>query len=400
MNVVVVGNGVAGTLAAKALRDLDSEASITVFAAERHPYYPRPNLIEYLAGTMAREELFAFPPSWPADRRIDLRLGEPVRAIHPASGEVETAEGRRVRYDRLLLADGASASVPPIPGVGRRGVFTLRTLDDAEAVLNELSVRPRVAVIGGGLLGLEIARGLRGRGADVEVIEFFPYLLPRQLDPEGSALLRGRIEAAGVRVRVGTATEEIFGGDSVRGLRFKDGKELAADLAVIAAGVKPNTALARDAGLPVDRGVLVSDRMETGVPGIFAAGDGTQHNGRLYGIIPASFEQARVAAVNLLGGNASYRGTIPSNTLKVAGLALTSIGNVNPEGPGYEVLRRADPERGLYKKIVLQEGTLVGAIWLGTKSGVSEISKAIARRAAAGPGKESLLEDGFDFSKL
>ena len=192
----------------------------------------------------------------------------------------------------------------------------------------------------------------------------------------------------------------IFGGDSVRGLRFKDGKELAADLAVIAAGVKPSTALARDAGLPVDRGVLVSDRMETGVPGIFAAGDGTQHNGRLYGIIPASFEQARVAAVNLLGGNASYRGTIPSNTLKVAGLALTSIGNVNPEGPGYEVLRRADPERGLYKKIVLQEGTLVGAIWLGTKSGVSEISKAIARRAAAGPGKESLLEDGFDFSKL
>jgi nitrite reductase (NADH) large subunit len=400
VKVVVVGNGVAGTLAAKGLRDRDPGIGIVLFAAERHPYYPRPNLIEYIAGAMPREKLFAFPPAWYADRKIDLRLATPVRAILPESWEVETADGAREPYDRLLLADGASASIPPIRGAGARGVFTVRTLDDADALLESLRTHPRVAVVGGGLLGLEVARGLRSRGADVEVIEFFPYLLPRQLDPPGAAVLKTLFEARGIRVRVGVVTQEVLGGDEARGLRFQDGTELAADMVVVAAGIRPNTGLAKSAGLTVDRGVVVDDRMGTSRPGIFAAGDGAEHKGRIYGIIPAAFDQARIAAANILGRPEVYKGTIPSNTLQVAGLALTAVGLVNPEGPGFEEIRKADPDKGLYKKIVLKDGVLVGAIWLGTKAGVAEVSRAVLAGKDVGGRKNAILEAGFDFSTL
>lgn len=400
LKVVIVGNGVAGTLAAKALRDKDSQTEITLLAAEGHPYYPRPNLIEYLAGVLPREKLFAFPPAWPADQKIDLRLSSPVRAVHPSAGEVELAGGEKLPFDRLLLADGASASVPPIRGADKKGVFTLRTLDDAEALLDHVRSHPRVAVIGGGLLGLEIARALQTRRAEVEVIEFLPHLLPRQLDAAGSAILKVQVESCGIKVRVGVATEEIVGDEGARGLRFKDGSELQAGTVLIAAGVRPNTALAKAAGVAVDRGVLVNDRMETNLAGVFAAGDGVQHNGRLYGIIPASFEQARTAAAAIQGREGRYAGTVPSNTLKVAGLALTSLGVVNPEGPGYEELRASDPGTGGYKKIVLQDGSLVGAIWMGTKAGVPELAKAVSQRKRVAPLKHELLRDGFDFKTL
>jgi len=400
MKVVIVGNGVAGTLSAKAIRDNDAEASIILLSAERHPYYPRPNLIEYIAGVLSRPRLFAFPADWPDERRIDLRLSTPAKAVHPAAKEVELAGGERLSYDKLLLADGASAFVPPIRGVEKRGVFTLRTLDDAEAILDFARSHPRAAVVGGGLLGLEIARALQMRGAEVEVIEFLPYLLPRQLDAAGSAVLKAQIEARGIVVRVGLATEEIFGEAEVRGLRFKDGSETPTDMVLIAAGVKPNLALAREAGLAVDRGVLVNDRMETGVSDIYAAGDGTQHGGRLYGIIPASFEQARIAAAAIQGRDGLYKGTVPSNSLKVSGLALTSVGVVNPEGSGFEELRASNPEAGVYKKIVLQDGALVGAVWMGTQAGVPDLVKAVNQRKQAASRKHDLLREGFDFKSL
>ncbi|MBM3295230.1 MAG: NAD(P)/FAD-dependent oxidoreductase [Candidatus Aminicenantes bacterium] len=400
MKIVIVGNGVAGTMAAKAIRDHDPGASITILAAEGHPYYPRPNLIEYVAGGLPRAKLFAFPPGWASGLGIDLRLATPARAIRPESREVEPAAGGALPYDRLLLADGASAAVPPIRGADKGGVFTLRTLDDAEAIVEHVRKRPRVAVVGGGLLGLEIARALQARSAEVEVIEFLPHLLPRQLDPAGGEVLKSQIERRGIRVRVGLATEEILGRTDVEGLRFKDGSEIRVDTAVLAAGVRPNLALARQAGLAVDRGVLVNDRMETSLPGIYAAGDGTQHDGRLYGIIPAAFEQARIAAAAILDREGRYIGTVPSNTLKVAGMALTSVGLVNPEGPGFEELRASNPEAGIYKKIVLRDGALVGAVWLGTKAGVAELVKAVSRKTPAASRKHDLLREDFDFASL
>ncbi|MCX6566271.1 MAG: FAD-dependent oxidoreductase [Candidatus Aminicenantes bacterium] len=400
MNVVIVGNGLAGTVAAKSIRELDERASIVIFAAERRLYYPRPNLIEFLAGRLPEGKIYAFPASWSEKNRIDLRLGTPVRRIRPAEKTVEAADGTIVPYDRLLLADGASSSVPPVAGTGKAGVFTVRTLDDAHALLDYFQTHPRVVVLGGGLLGLEIGRALRTRGAEVTVAEIFPSLLPRQLDPPGGDILKSRIEETGIRVLLGVAAEEITGDAEARGIRFKDGSRLEADLIVIAAGVKPNTALAREAGLAVDRGVVVDDRMAATAEGIFAAGDGTQHRGRLYGIIPASFAQSRVAAENICGRVKLYEGTIPSNQLKVSDLAFLSAGIIRPEEPGFEEIRLSRPESGIYKKIVLKNGVLAGAIWMGTKTGAAEIGAAVAAGRNVAAWKSEILEDGFDYKRL
>ncbi len=400
MRAVIIGNGLAGTMAAKTLRELDSQVEIVVFAEEKHPYYPRPNLVEYVAGKLPYERIFAFSEEWHVRQKIDIRLGTPVRKIHPQSREVELDAGRREPYDALLVANGASSFVPPIKGSDTRGVFSLRTLDDAKAILDYLRDHRRVVVIGGGLLGLEIARAIRSQGAEVEVVEFFDRLLPRQLDVQGALLLRSQIESLGIRVRLGVTTEEIFGPDEIKGIRLKGGAEISADMAVVAAGVRPNLDLPRAAGLATDRGLVVDDRLRTSHPGVFAAGDGIQHRGKVYGIIPASFDQARAAAYNMLGQEKKYEGTIPANTLKVVGLYVTSLGLATPEGQGYEEIRKIKKEEGIYKKVVLQDGVLVGAVWMGTKKGVSEMARAVTAKIKVNQWINTLLDDSFDFSVL
>jgi nitrite reductase (NADH) large subunit len=311
------------------------------------------------------------------------------------------ADGGEEAYDALCLADGASSAVPPIKGADKPGVFTLRTLDDAEAILASVASRPQVVVIGGGLLGLEMARALSARGCGVAVLEVFPRLLPRQLDAPGAAILARQIEAGGIRVLTGVAVEEITGGPEASGVRLKSGETIPAGTVLIAAGVRPNVDLAREAGLTVDRGLVVDDDMATGAAGVFAAGDNTQHAGRLYGIIPAAFDQARTAASSMLGRRRPYAGTVPSNTLKVMGLDLVSVGLVNPEpADGAEEIRRADPEAGVYRKIVLREGRLAGAVWMGTKAGAQAVAQAVAARRPAAAFKDEILADGFDFGRL
>ena len=400
MKIVIVGNGLAGTLAAKTARELDPEAGIEIFGEEKYAYYPRPNLIEFLAGRLPYEKLFAFPEDWNVRQRIDVHLGAKVAKIRPDERTVETGSGGVFPYDALLLASGARAAVPPLTGSGLKGVFVLRTLDDALAILDHLRTHAHVAVLGGGLLGLEIARAIRGRGAEVSVVEFFDRLLPRQLDPAAAGILKHQIEKTGISVRLGAVSREILGAAEVRGIRFESGDEVEADLVVIAAGVKPELALAKDAGLTVERGIVVDDRLRTSRPEIFAAGDVAEHQGRVYGIIPASFEQARAAAGNMLGMDMPYSGTVPSNTLRVAGLYVTSAGEVNPEARGHEVLVRSVPEDGLYKKIVLKEGRLVGAIWMGTKKGALEIGRFVALKKDVESRKGDLLEDTFDFAEM
>lgn len=400
MKIIIVGNGLAGTIAAKTVRELDPEAGIEIFAEEKYAYYPRPNLIEFLAGRLPYEKLFAFPEIWSVRQRIGLHFGDRVAEIRPNERTIETGSGGVFPYDTLLLASGARAAVPPLTGSGLKGVFVLRTLDDALAILDHLRTHAHVAVLGGGLLGLEIARAIRGRGAEVSVVEFFDRLLPRQLDPAAAGILKHEIEKTGISVRLGAISREILGPAEVRGIRFESGDEIEADLVVIAAGVKPDLALAKDAGLTVERGVVVDDHLRTSRPEIFAAGDVAEHQGRIYGIIPASFEQARAAAHNMLRMDMPYAGTVPSNTLKVAGLFVTSAGEVNPEARGYEVLVRFVPEQGLYKKIVLKEGRLVGAIWMGTKKGASEIGRFVALKKDVESRKGDLLEDTFDFAEM
>ena len=400
MRVLVIGNGLSGTVAAKTMRELDQEVEIDIFAEEKYHYYPRPNLIEFLAGNMTLEKLYAFPEKWYADMRIKVHLDKPVEKILPDSEEVKIKGGKKEKYDYLLLANGGYASIPPFKGKEKRGVFTLRTLDDTYEILEYIEEHRRVAVIGGGLLGLEAARAIKSRGAEVEVVEFFTRLLPRQLDIQGASLLKEQIENMGIRVHLGLATEEILGQDGVTGLKFKGGEEIEADVALVAAGVRTNIQIASEAGLKTDRGLVVNDFLQSSNPKIFAAGDILQHRGIVYGIIPASFNQARIAAYNILGQKKTYEGTIFSNTLKVVGMDVASIGLVNPEGEGYEEIRKEKKKKAVYKKLVLQNGIIVGAIWMGTKEGVNEINRLISYKTNVERWKNSLLEDDFDFSVI
>lgn len=399
MKAVIIGHGLAGTMAAKTLRELDLEVEVELFEEENYSYYPRPNLIEFLAGRLPYEKLFAFPESWAERQRITIHTGLKAKELLPAEKSVVDDSGVRHRYDRLLLATGSRANLPPIPGRDLDGVFVLRTLDDALAILVRLKTAGKAAVIGGGLLGLEIARALRGRGPEVTVVEFFDRLLPRQLDGAGSALLKSHMEAAGIKVRLATATEAFTGdGGRVTGLKFKNGGSEAADLVIVAAGVTPEVGPARQAGAGVNRGVVVDDLLRTSLPDVFAAGDCAEHRSRVYGIIPASFEQARAAAYNMLGRDLPYRGNVPATTLKVAGLAVTSAGEFDPEAGDYEVLTFQSPAEGIYKKLVLKGGRLAGAIWMGSRKGAQDITRLVSLGADVSKWKQELFLESFDFS--
>lgn len=400
MRVIVIGNGISGIIFSKTLREIDQDVDIDVFAGEKYHYYPRPNLIDFLAEKIPFERLFAFSEDWYTSKNIRIHLSKPVKKILPASQEIELDSGQKERYDRLIVANGSNSFVPPFQGTEKKGIFTLWNLDDAYKILEYLADHPNVVVIGGGLLGLEIARALNTRGAQVGVVEFFDRLLPRQLDKQGASILQHHIERMGIHVRVGTVTEEFLGREKIRGLRFKGGDRLDADMALVAAGARPNIDLAKEAGLEVDRGLVVNEYLKTSSPLIYGVGDAVQHKGKVYGIIPASFDQARSAAYSVSGQEKKYAGTIPSNTLKVLGVHLTSIGMVNPEEGEFEELRKEIREEGIYKKIVLQDGVIVGAIWMGTKEGVSDITRIIINKANVGEWKEALLEDQFDFSVI
>lgn len=400
MRVIIVGNGLAGIISAKTLRELDKKVEIEIFAEEKYHYYPRPSLIEFLAGTIPFERMFAFPQEWYREQNINIHLGKPVTRIFPDSQEIEVAGGKKEKYESLLLANGSFSFIPPFKGTDKKGIFALRTLDDAFKLLEHLKNHQRVVVIGGGLLGLEIARAMKSRGAQVDVVEFFDRLLPRQLDIQGASLLKAQVENMGINVHLGLATEEILGQNDVRGLRFKGEREIEMDMAIVAAGVRSNIRLAKEAGLETDRGLVTDDYLQSSNPKIFGAGDVIQHRGRVYGIIPSSFNQARVVASNILGKKEKYEGTVPSNTLKVAGLDLTSVGLVNPEEGTSEEFRKEKKEEGIYKKVVIQKGVVVGAIWLGTRKGVNEINRIISQKVNIEKHKISLLEDDFDYSVL
>lgn len=400
MKVLIIGNGLSGTVAAKTMRELDQKIEIDIFAEEKYHYYPRPNLIEFLAGSIPLEKLFAFPEEWYNEMGINVHLDRPVKRILPDSEEIEVEGGEKEKYDYLLLANGGYPLIPPFKGKEKRGVFTFRTLNDTYEILEYVKEHRRVAVIGGGLLGLETARAMKSRGADVEVMEFFEHLLPRQLDAQGASLLKEQIEKLGIRVHLGLATEEILGRDEVRGLKFKGGEEIETDIALVAAGVRTNIQIAKEAGLETDRGLVVNDLLQSSDPKIFAAGDVLQHRGIVYGIIPASFNQARIAAYNILGQKKAYEGTVFSNTLKVVGIDVASIGHVHPGEDDVEEIRKEKKKEGVYKKLVTQSGIIVGAIWMGTKEGLNEVNRLISYKINVERWKNSLLEDDFDFSVI
>ena len=409
MKHVIVGSGVAGVTAAQAIVRADPSAEVHLFGAEPHPYYRRPRLWEFIAGEVEQEALYFRPPEWYAERGIHLHLGVRVTLLDPAvhrltlrpgSGQA-LADGSTVEYDRLLLATGGRPFVPPCEGTDKEGVFTLRTLDDALAIKAYALKVSTAVVIGGGLLGLETARALGTAGLEVTVVEFFPYLLPRQLDEEGSEVLQSLLEAQRLRIITGGATEAVLGDEHADGIRLEDGRQVPGELVLFSTGIRSEVSLAQAAGLEVNRGVVVDEQLRTSAADVFAAGDAAEFEGRVYGIIPAAVEQAQTAAANMVApGSAIYSGTLAATTLKVAGAELVSLGECIVPDDEIITLRHVDLAAGHYRKFVLRDGRIVGAILLNDKERARPVIRLMERGGDVLAQADHLLDDDFDLKSL
>ncbi|MFH0788784.1 MAG: FAD-dependent oxidoreductase [Pseudomonadota bacterium] len=376
MNYIIIGNGVAGTTAATAIRKEDPAGEITIFSDEAYPFYSRIRLMEYLAGEVDIQKLQIHSDNWYESQRIKLVLNTKIGDIDKNRKEVVAQSGERQTYDKLLLAAGSTSFVPPIKGAEKKGVFTLRSIKDAQAIKTFAAGKTRVLLIGGGLLGLEVGNSLRKTGLLVSVAEFFPRLLPRQTDPACAALLQARLEQMGLTFYLGVASKEILGDDQTNGLLLEDGRRIETDLIIISAGVRPSLELGQKLGLKMGKAIPVSDQMETEIPDIYAAGDGIEHKGLVYGIWPASEKQGEVAGLNMAGKKTAYTGTTFSNQLKVAGIDLLAAGDIDPDGK-LEAFIDQNQETGTYRKLVLKEDRLVGCLLFGTLAGRKQILKAL-----------------------
>ncbi|MGV9538489.1 FAD-dependent oxidoreductase [Streptosporangium sandarakinum] len=395
--LVVVGNGMAGARLVSEVRARDPHIRITVFGAEAGRPYNRALLSNVLAGTMTPGQVRMLDAEWYADHAVTALPGVEVTAIDREAREVLTACGRREPYDVLVLATGGEAVVPPLPGAERAVAF--RTMGDCEAILAAAGTARRAVVVGGGLLGVEAARGLAGRGLPVTLLHLAGHLMERQLDAEAGLVLGESLAGLGVEIRTGVTVREILG-DGVRlaagagrgtaagtaGATAAspsgtgepgEGEVVEADLVVLACGVRPVTRLARDAGLAVARGVVVDDEMRTGDPSIFAIGECAEHDGVVYGLVAPAWEQAAVVAglVTATDRTARYRGSRLVTRLKARGVELAAMGETHLTEDEAEIVRFSHRTRGTYRKLVIRDGRLVGAILLGETPAVGTVTR-------------------------
>ena len=413
-HVVVVGNGMAGSRLVQELRarDPDHRLRITVFAAEAHASYNRILLSELLAGRTSVEDILLTPDVWYADNGIALHNGVGVAAIDRSAKTVTATDGTVVGYDVLVLATGSVPWVPPADGLVVDGglvdgAVAFRTVEDCRRILDLAAVAQHAVVVGGGLLGLEAARGLVGRGLDVDVVHPMGHLMERQLDAGAGGVLSRKLRDLGVRIRLGVTvacvqTEVVDGRPRVNGVQLTDGEVIDTSLVVLACGIRPDIALARDAGLRVEQGVVVDSQLRSVVDeAVFAIGECAQHDGQVYGLVAPAWEQAAIVAdvVSGVRADASYAGSAVITRLKAAGVDLASMGDPHADvddGSGRDVVQFVDPARGIYKKLVISNGKLTGAILLGDCTTAGTVTQLFDRGACVPSNPLSLLFAGLD----
>jgi nitrite reductase (NADH) large subunit len=364
--LVVVGNGMAGMRTVEELLKLDpARYDIAVFGAEPHPNYDRIMLSSVLAGEKQVDDIVINPRAWYDENGIVLHAGDAVAAIDPKARTVTAASGLTVPYDRLLLATGSRPIVPPIPGLNLPGVCAFRDIADVDTMISAAETYKRAVVIGGGLLGLEAAWGLKRRGMEVAVVHLMPTLMERQLDEAAGKLLQRDLTERGIAFFTDGQTEEVTGTDRVTGIKLADGREAPADLVVVAIGIRPDIALARAAGLEVNRGIVVGDNMATSDPDIFAVGECAEHRGAVVGLVAPIWDMAKVCAHHLAGGDELiYAAQATATRLKITGIDVYSAGQLAAGEDEDEVVLR-DARRRAYRKLVMRDGKVVGTVLYG-----------------------------------
>jgi nitrite reductase (NADH) large subunit len=387
-NHLIIGNGVAGTTAAENIRKLDKAGKITIVTEESTPFYYRMRLPDFISGDLAEDKLSAKKDQWYKDQGIELKLQTRIQGADPGKKTVSTQSGLEIPYDRLLIATGSRSFIPPMKGSDKKGVFALRTIQDARDIVAWAKNIQKVVLIGGGLLGLEAGNALRKFGKNLTVVEFFPRLLPRQLDVTGGGRLQKIMEGMRFSFRLGAKTQEIKGEDRVSAVLLEGGELLPAEMVIVSAGVRPSLELAKALKLDHDKGVKVDEQMRTNQSGIYAAGDVAEFKGMPYGIWTAATEQGQIAGTNMAGGNALYKGTVMANTLKVIGIDLASAGNIDAEN---RLESKVLTGEEVYKKIVLENDQIVGCIMLGDTKGFTKITKLMSEKQNVSQIKDKLL---------
>lgn len=364
-HLVVIGNGMAGCRAVEELLARDpARYRITIFGAEPRVNYNRIMLSPVLAGEKCFDDIVINDADWYASNGIALIAGDPVVAIDRHAKTVTTRGGTTETYDRLLIATGSDPFIIPVPGKDLPGVIAFRDMDDVDTMLAAADAGGDAVVIGGGLLGLEAAHGLSLRGMKVTVIHLMPTLMERQLDEAAGWLLKQALEARGQTILTGADTAEIVGDGKVEGVKLKDGTLIPASLVVMAVGIRPSVALARDAGLAVGRGIQVDDHMVTSDPAVLAVGECVEHDGQVYGLVAPLWDMCRSLADGLVQQPSGYRGSVTSTKLKVSGIDVFSAGDFSG-GDGCEDIVLRDASRGVYKRVIVRDDRIVGAVLYG-----------------------------------
>src|ERR1700690_1182335 len=364
-SLVIVGNGMA---AARLVDELAKVAlgryAVAVIGDEPRLAYNRVLLSSVLAGETASHEIELKSAGWWRDRGVTLKYGCAVGEVDVGRRELKIANEESVHFSKLVLATGSNPLRLNVPGVELTGVHTFRDSRDVDLLLTLAAGKKRVVVVGGGLLGLEAAYGLAKAGAPVTLLHLMDRLMERQLDASAGALLKSLVEKKGITVLLNASTSRIIGEHRVEGIELNDGTRIEADAVILAAGIRPNIALARDAGIPVNRGVMVDDQLKTGVGDVFALGECAEHRGICYGLVEPAYEQARVLAQHLAGRSVAYGGSVVATNLKVSGVSVFSAGDfIGAEGS--ETILLSDVRHGTYKKLVISEGRLTGAVLVG-----------------------------------
>ncbi|PPA71001.1 nitrite reductase large subunit NirB [Jeotgalibacillus proteolyticus] len=379
--LVVIGNGMAGVRFVQRILEQDSKAyDITIFGSEKHAGYSRLMLSSVLQGESSFEEIILQTKEWYEENQIELFTGETVTEIDSQQKAVCTSTDRRIHYDKLVIATGSSPFILPVKGADKEGVISFRTVEDCREMTSVAKRFKKAAVIGGGVLGLEAAKGLLNLGMEVQVIHISDSIMERQLDQQASSMLQQELERQGMSFLLGKATKEITGADRVKEVHFQDGTKIAADLVVMAAGVRPNCLLAEKSGIQNNRGILVNDFLQTNIKDIYAIGECAEHNGMVYGLVEPLYEQAEIAAKHLCKKpTEGYSGSVLSTHLKVSGVEVFSAGEIHST-PLTKAIHYFNEVEGVYKKILFRENKAVGAVMYGDTRDGARLQEVILKK--------------------
>ena len=421
MQYVIIGSSAAGISAIEAIRTKDKTSKIAVISDEKNPLYSRCLISYLLAGTIDEKKIWYRKDSFFKNNKVEALLGVKAEEIDIKKKEVTFCRGQaclsptdkgKVKFDRLLIATGASPKLEDIPGVDKKGVFPLRTIGHAIEIQAMLDKVKSAAILGGGLIGLRAAYALKSRGKDVSVFVKSGSILSQIIDKDAAGLMQKRIEEKGIKIFTGVAAKEIQGDKSANRIIFDNGSEIVGNrhacslLVIIGKGVSPNIEIAKSAGIKTNWGILANDFLKTSAEDIFTAGDVSEANdialeeSSINAIWPAACEQGRIAGLNMAGGNETYEGSLAMNSIEFFGLPVISIGITRPKSDRYVEIVKKDAAKNIYKKIVLKDGIIVGVIFVNSIENIGVIGALIKNKADITGVKDIILEDYFDYCKI